>query len=480
MQANPNVDFGSKPKFVMCFNCGREFSKASLEIHFYQCLKKSENENNKHIETPKEYLIFFDKIKTNKNISYGEIEDFNNFSNNLYKEKTLCACPFCNRKFQKDRLEVHLRSCKPAENKSPDNVNKLLNKNLIKELNKNKSVDKISMGNKLKKSNIEIDENNYNSLNYKEQKCSNCGDVMDMNKISMHLKKCNGKGKNNKENKLKSTSVNKFSNQNQKEKNEGKNANFTDTVRPAFLVCYICGREFGKKSLEIHLKSCVKKYLTTEGIDPDSKNALNSLPIAPDCLDEILYKCNNEEKINHIEFDNYNKQATNIYNNISLKRCLGCNRTFTKEALEVHLRSCKSGQKEKEKEDNSHMKITQRPRMLMCPLCGREFGSLSLDIHIKSCKKKFDIEQENLPSNLRRKSENILDKYYQQKKNSEMLAEKDAQGLPRTKGAYNIQEMNDQAYEIYAKESLAPCENCGRTFLPDRLLVHLRSCKGKK
>ena len=31
-------------------------------------------------------------------------------------------------------------------------------------------------------------------------------------------------------------------------------------VRPKSLMCYICGREFGTASLEIHLKTCRKKW----------------------------------------------------------------------------------------------------------------------------------------------------------------------------------------------------------------------------
>lgn len=31
-------------------------------------------------------------------------------------------------------------------------------------------------------------------------------------------------------------------------------------VRPKALMCYICGREFGTASLEIHLKTCKKKF----------------------------------------------------------------------------------------------------------------------------------------------------------------------------------------------------------------------------
>eukprot|EP01105_Mastigella_eilhardi_P025006 TRINITY_DN664_c0_g2_i9.p1 TRINITY_DN664_c0_g2~~TRINITY_DN664_c0_g2_i9.p1 ORF type:complete len:308 (+),score=55.04 TRINITY_DN664_c0_g2_i9:527-1450(+) len=40
----------------------------------------------------------------------------------------------------------------------------------------------------------------------------------------------------------------------------------------------------------------------------------------------------------------------------------------------------------------------------------------------------------------------------------------------------SIEEYNDQAYQAY-QESLVQCPNCGRRFAPDRLQVHLRSCK---
>jgi len=31
-------------------------------------------------------------------------------------------------------------------------------------------------------------------------------------------------------------------------------------LRPKTLVCYICGREYGTRSLEIHVKTCEKKW----------------------------------------------------------------------------------------------------------------------------------------------------------------------------------------------------------------------------
>lgn len=111
----------------------------------------------------------------------------------------------------------------------------------------------------------------------------------------------------------------------------------------------------------------------------------------------------------------------------------------------------------------------ERPRMLFCPLCGREFGSMSLPFHLKSCKEKFNREQEQLPKNLRKNADKILAGFNQ---NSAKL---------QSKGNYNIEQMNNDAYEIYSQQALVKCENCGRTFLPDRLIVHQRSClKHKK
>ena len=39
-----------------------------------------------------------------------------------------------------------------------------------------------------------------------------------------------------------------------------------------------------------------------------------------------------------------------------------------------------------------------------------------------------------------------------------------------------MSEYNDDAFKNYNEKALVPCPNCARTFLPDRLEVHLRSC----
>lgn len=50
-------------------------------------------------------------------------------------------------------------------------------------------------------------------------------------------------------------------------------------------------------------------------------------------------------------------------------------------------------------------------------------------------------------------------------------------------GNYNMDTYNEEAAKNYNEKALDACPNCARTFLPDRLVVHLRSCNkahGKK
>lgn len=50
---------------------------------------------------------------------------------------------------------------------------------------------------------------------------------------------------------------------------------------------------------------------------------------------------------------------------------------------------------------------------------------------------------------------------------------------PEMEPGMSREEYNRMALERWDQEALMPCPNCGRTFLPDRLEVHLRGCKPK-
>lgn len=104
------------------------------------------------------------------------------------------------------------------------------------------------------------------------------------------------------------------------------------------------------------------------------------------------------------------------------------------------------------------------PRTVVCYICGREFGSKSLSIHEPQCLKKWQVENDKLPKKQRRPPP------------------QKPQGLPIIAaggGGRYTEEWNQAAWQS-AQANLVPCENCGRTFAPDRLSVHQRSCSPDK
>ncbi|XP_056636332.1 zinc finger protein 474-like [Diorhabda sublineata] len=106
----------------------------------------------------------------------------------------------------------------------------------------------------------------------------------------------------------------------------------------------------------------------------------------------------------------------------------------------------------KKNRENNERRIGSGKRTLTCYICGREYGTASLKLHEPKCLEKLERENDNLPVHLRRK--------------------------PPVKptAATTTEEWNELAWEA-AQSNLVPCLNCGRTFYPDRLIVHQRSCK---
>uniref|UniRef100_A0A8C0XWV1 C2HC/C3H-type domain-containing protein n=1 Tax=Castor canadensis TaxID=51338 RepID=A0A8C0XWV1_CASCN len=103
--------------------------------------------------------------------------------------------------------------------------------------------------------------------------------------------------------------------------------------------------------------------------------------------------------------------------------------------------------------------VSRRPGSRVCYICGREFGSQSIAIHEPQCLEKWRIENSKLPKHLQR-------------------PEPSKPQPPEARGSFGVQAANQAALQR-AQAQLLPCEYCGRTFLPDRLLVHQRSCRSK-
>ncbi|XP_008053862.1 zinc finger protein 474 [Carlito syrichta] len=218
--------------------------------------------------------------------------------------------------------------------------------------------------------------------------------------------------------------------------------------RPGFRVCYICGREFGSQSLAIHEPQCLEKWRIENSKLP--KHLRRPEPSKPQPLSSSgSYSL---QAANEAAFQSAQAQ---------LLPCDSCGRTFLPDRLLVHQRSCKSKGKEPRAHPNSPDNLTglrktlsgipARPRTLICYICGREFGTLSLPIHEPKCLKKWKIENDRLPRELR------------------LPLPQKPQSLPTGQSS---QEGPSQAQFV-------PCPNCSQTFAPDRFLVHQKNCKAQ-
>uniref|UniRef100_A0A8D0F0Z9 C2HC/C3H-type domain-containing protein n=1 Tax=Strix occidentalis caurina TaxID=311401 RepID=A0A8D0F0Z9_STROC len=104
--------------------------------------------------------------------------------------------------------------------------------------------------------------------------------------------------------------------------------------------------------------------------------------------------------------------------------------------------------------------VIRRPPAVICYICGCEFGTKSISIHEPQCLKKHQ-ENDMLRKHLRRPE-----------------PKKPEVSPIQAKGFYDLDSLNEAAW-ISAQNQLVPCDICGRTFLPDRLIVHQNSCKPK-
>ncbi|GMR31399.1 hypothetical protein PMAYCL1PPCAC_01594, partial [Pristionchus mayeri] len=98
--------------------------------------------------------------------------------------------------------------------------------------------------------------------------------------------------------------------------------------RPAPTVfCYICGRQFGSKSINIHLPQCLKKWHAEN--DKLPKNKRRAAPTKPD--DVIVGGAVDHEATNEAHW----KASQGL-----MLECEHCGRRFKEDRLPVHQRSC--------------------------------------------------------------------------------------------------------------------------------------------
>ncbi|KAK2945857.1 putative Zinc finger protein [Blattamonas nauphoetae] len=380
--------FQSKPRGLTCYICGREFGSSSLQFHIAECEKKWDLEQE---VLPKKYRI---KAPNGPNVampnSLANVKAVTAWNEACWEiaQNARTPCPWCGRKFSAEACANHLKSCPKRQEESSGGY---------------------------------------------------------------------------------------------------------PGMKPRLLICYICGREYGSKSLEIHQKQCKERFLREQAQLPPGQR--KPLPQPPKEL-----PLGKTGKMSQSEIAAQNDAAYESYKD-NLAECPNCGRKFNPDRLPIHLKSCKPGKvltplKGKtgsgtpaNSDDSSSYPPSSpvgasprgstapkqkaatkapggRPRTLVCYICGREFGTSSLEIHQKQCKEKFLREQERLPPGER-------------KPLPEPPKSLPGPGAGGKLTQAQIDAQNDAAYETY-KDNLAQCPNCGRKFNPDRLPIHLKSCKPGK
>ncbi|CAI6348079.1 unnamed protein product [Macrosiphum euphorbiae] len=214
------------------------------------------------------------------------------------------------------------------------------------------------------------------------------------------------------------------------------------------VLCYLCGKEFGTASLPFHEPQCLKKWIQENSRLPE--HLQRTMPKKP------------ENQI--VSVDDWNKLAWEATQS-NLVPCDFCQRKFLANRLEAHSRVCI----ESKKKTVAAPKLPAKSAVVMdkpkkkpapCYVCGRLFGTASIGIHEPQCLIKWTRENDNLAPHLRRpvptKPELIIDE---------------------VTGKVDQQATREEHWKSYLSQ-LVPCDRCKRTFDPDRLEVHQRSCKG--
>ena len=114
------------------------------------------------------------------------------------------------------------------------------------------------------------------------------------------------------------------------------------TKAPKAVVCYVCGRQYGTHSFDIHLKQCKELFLTREmQKDPRDRKPLPRDPLEIAGDDSLGVNKKKVSEMSAADLEKRNELAGQMYNDNVMVRCANCGRTFAlPEKLATHNKSC--------------------------------------------------------------------------------------------------------------------------------------------
>ena len=206
------------------------------------------------------------------------------------------------------------------------------------------------------------------------------------------------------------------------------------------VICHICGRKYTIHSINLHIPNCERMYHERQQQLP--KKEQKPIPTLP-------------KKAGKMKLEQRNELALKIYQDHQKEECRICHEKFMPNRLKAHEPQCAKAHGKPwppPAKYSGATKPNQAKNTVICHICGRKYTSHSIDIHLPQCEKLWNDRQAKLP-----KSE-----------------QKPCPQMPKR---YKKEKQNEIAMQVFEKNTLEACQFCGRTFLPDRLKVHLRSCE---
>lgn len=142
MGTSKKAPLGRPPKTILCYLCGKGFGTTSISIHRPQCYLKQMIawERGERREKPidpktheKNVQEKIDAVRAREagvdNVPVGRrmegrsetnyTDDDWDMYNRIQQDTAFSRCPHCDRTFLPDRLEIHLRSCRPGHTAKP-------------------------------------------------------------------------------------------------------------------------------------------------------------------------------------------------------------------------------------------------------------------------------------------------------------------------------------------------------------------------
>ena len=296
---------------------------------------------------------------------------------------------------------------------------------------------------------------------------------------------------------------------------------------PRDVLCHICGRKYTIHSIGIHVAQCERLWEQRQEQEYQqraviAKNGykLKPVPQLPDSVTKVPPRDMTPKQL-----EERNAMAMQVYNDHALEKCSYCHRTFLPDRLQVHLKSCARHHQRSNPKNHSprfsntvqpSQGSTSRPKSAMdtndlsrgfvpcqpvyggnspalapepkhtalCHICGRKYTIHSIHIHIPQCEYLWQARQEQKGN---RDTTGSISTMPQPGKPVPQLPVQFRHPPPTNTTHHETgdefsatlfwKERNAMAQQIYETHTLIPCHCCGRTFLPDRLQVHLRSCE---